>query len=165
MKLPLFDMRKGLLWIGLIATAVLAVDSQYGPRDSGAVSVVQASMRSALPIAYDSDVPVAAVTRFNPVTPEIDPMSPSAWLPPPPPAPKIIEAAPTAPPLPYTFSGKFVDAGKVSVLLAKNEDTRVVHLGEVVDDVWKVVKIDNGAIEFLYLPMNMTQSLEFEREQ
>lgn len=165
MKMPLFNRRKALMGVGLAATAVLSLHAQFGPGDSGAVSVVQASVRSAVRTPDEPDVPVAAVMRFNPATPETDPMSASSWLPPPPPPPPQVEVAPTAPPLPYAFAGKFVDAGKVSVLLAKDDESRVVGLDDVVDDVWKVVKIGSAGIEFLYLPLNQTQSLEFGSEQ
>lgn len=164
MRMPSLNLRRAVLGAVAVATVLLTIEAQYGQRDAGVVSVVRAAARKMPSSERDNDVPVAMVKRFNPATPEIDPMSPNSWLPPPPPVPDVV-VVPTAPPLPYSFEGKFMDAGKVSILLAKGNEGRVAHLGDVIDEVWKVTRIENGSIEFLYLPMNKSQSLEFESAQ
>lgn len=164
MKMPSFNLRRAVLGAVAVATVLLTIEAQYGQRDPGIVAVVRAAVGNVPSSARDNDVPVAAVKRFNPATPEIDPMSPNSWLPPPPPVPEVI-VVPTVPPLPYSFEGKFMDAGKVSILLAKGSEGRVAYLGDVIDEVWKITRIENGMIEFLYIPMNKTQSLEFESTQ
>lgn len=76
---------------------------------------------------------------------------------PPPPAEQI--AAPTAPPLPFTYMGRILDNGVETVFLATPQNNYMVHSGDVVNNQYRIDSIDNGQMIFTYLPLTITQTL------
>ena len=89
--------------------------------------------------------------------------APKSWYspppPPPPPAPVPL-AAPTAPPLPYTFVGSYTDGNGTTVYFVTRED-RVydVKPGDVLDQIYSVGAVENGQLVFTYKPLNVRQLL------
>jgi hypothetical protein len=87
------------------------------------------------------------------------------WLPPPPkptPAERAKAARPpppVAPPLPYTFAGRLIHDGKLSLLLAKGDDVIAVKEGQTLDGVYKVESITQTQITLVYLPLNQKQTI------
>jgi hypothetical protein len=73
--------------------------------------------------------------------------------PPPPPPP------PTAPPLPFTFVGRYSDAGSQMIILAKGDRIYTVAEGDVIENTYRVEKLTSGKINLTYLPLNIAQSL------
>lgn len=99
-------------------------------------------------------------------SPRADPFAQKSWVvaarrdalaaapPPPPPAPK-------APPLPFTFFGKAVEGGQVTVFLARGENSYAVRAGETLDGTYRVERVDERAVVFTYLPLGTRQELAF----
>jgi hypothetical protein len=87
------------------------------------------------------------------------------WQPPPPkipPGAKIKPGpppAPVAPPLPYTFAGRLVHDGKLSLLLAKGDEVVPIREGETLDGVYKVDSITQTQITLIYLPLGQKQTI------
>lgn len=75
--------------------------------------------------------------------------------PPPPPPPPV----PTAPPLPFTYLGRYEDQPAVVVVLAKGDRVYTVAEGDVIDGTYRVDQITDDAVHLVYLPMNINQSL------
>jgi hypothetical protein len=98
-----------------------------------------------------------------------NPFSPSSWYrappprpkapPPPPPAP-YVAPAPTAPPLPFKYFGSYEDGPKRILLLLKGEQIYPVVEGDTIDDIYLVQKVVGSKIEIVYLPLNMTQTID-----
>ncbi len=89
--------------------------------------------------------------------------APTSWyVPPPPPPPPKPEPPPkpTAPPLPFTYLGRY-DEGDTAevVMLLKGDRIYTVSEGEVIDNTYRVEKVAPGAVELIYLPLNIKQSL------
>lgn len=85
------------------------------------------------------------------------------WHVEPPPTPAAA-AVPQAPPLPFTYLGKLIDRGQVTVYLASGEDRNLaVRQGDVIDGVYRVRRITPNAVTFVYIPMNKQQTLEIGR--
>lgn len=80
----------------------------------------------------------------------------SWYVPPPPPKP----APPKPPPLPFTYLGKAVDDGMVSVFVAQGDRNLVVKTGDVIDGVYRADSILPPVMTFTYLPLQMQQTLE-----
>ncbi|MDC7707925.1 hypothetical protein [Vogesella indigofera] len=80
----------------------------------------------------------------------------SWYVPPPPPKP----APPKPPPLPFTYLGKAVDDGQVSVFVAQGDRNLVVKTGDVIDGVYRADSILPPVMTFTYLPLQMQQTLE-----
>ncbi|SIR55700.1 hypothetical protein SAMN05421829_12018 [Aromatoleum tolulyticum] len=86
------------------------------------------------------------------VPPPPPPPPPPAPPPPPPPAP-------TAPPIPYEYLGKLADGHSVRVFLVRGERPYTVIEGDVLDGSYKVKSITDTTMTFVYLPLNITQTL------
>ena len=89
--------------------------------------------------------------------------APRSWYSPPPPPPPPAatpEAAPVAPPLPYTVLGSYTDSDNTTVYFVARED-RVydVKPGDDLDQTYSVAAIENGQLVFVYKPLNVRQFL------
>jgi len=71
--------------------------------------------------------------------------------PPPPPPPP--------PAIPFTFMGKLVEAGQLTVFLAIKDRSFVAKPGETLDGAYKVEEVSDARVVFTYLPMNLRQEL------
>ena len=80
-----------------------------------------------------------------------------SWTPPPPPEKPV---APKAPPLPFSFLGKQLQAGVWQVYLAVGEDLRLARVATVIDGQYRVESIVPPLIVFTYLPLNERQTLD-----
>lgn len=71
-------------------------------------------------------------------------------------------AVPQVPPLPFTYLGKVIDDGKLSVFLGRGEDSFSLSAGkrQKLDDQYRVDKVTESAVVFTYLPMNARQTLD-----
>ena len=78
--------------------------------------------------------------------------SPVPVIPPPPPAP-------TAPPLPFTYLGRYGDTDARTVVLAMGEKVYTVKVGDVIDKTYRIEKYSVGKVNMTYLPLNILQSL------
>lgn len=86
----------------------------------------------------------------------IDPFRPATWrVAPPPPPPK----KPKAPGLPFKYLGKMIENGAVRVFLSDQDRHLIVRAGEVINGNYKVAKISDGQIVFVYLPLKERQVL------
>ena len=77
--------------------------------------------------------------------------------PPPPPPPPPPE--PTAPPLPFTYMGRYEDPPKLLVILASGSKVYTVSEGDVIDGNYRVDRITDSVVNLVYLPLNINQSL------
>jgi hypothetical protein len=85
----------------------------------------------------------------------------------PPPAPKVVAPPPaprvvvvTAPPLPFTYLGRYGEGDARVVILARGDRMYTVGVGEVIDNQYRVDRISGGVVGLTYLPMNVQQSLQ-----
>lgn len=84
-----------------------------------------------------------------------------------PPKPAVIEkqaiavpdAPPQAPPLPLRLLGKMTENGEPVLFLTWNELHLVAHVGDVIEETYRLEKIAGGQAEFVYLPLKIKQSL------
>lgn len=84
--------------------------------------------------------------------------SKSWYVPPPPPKP-LPPAPPTAPPLPFTFLGKLLEEGKITVFLTKQDRNYVIKAGDVIDGTYRVDAIQPSTLSLTYLPLDIKQSM------
>lgn len=88
--------------------------------------------------------------------------NPTSWYVPPPPPPlppPLPPPKPSAPPLPFTYLGRYEDPPKVVVILSNGDRLYTVSEGEVIDGVYRLDRIADEAVEIVYLPMNINQSV------
>jgi hypothetical protein len=69
--------------------------------------------------------------------------------------------APTAPPLPYTYLGRYGRAGDKQVFfIVKDDRVYDVHVGDVLEKIYSVDGVENGQLKMTYLPLGTRQSLQ-----
>jgi hypothetical protein len=93
---------------------------------------------------------------------DVDPFAPRTWEPPPPPvvmAP-VAPLPPHAPPLPFRFFGRIVDAGQpASFILLRGSETIAVRVGDRIEPAYLVDKFDGAHLHLVYLPLNIRQTI------
>jgi len=70
--------------------------------------------------------------------------------------------APQLPELPFKYLGKVIEDGKLSVFLARGDDSFSLQAGkkQKLDEQYRVDKVTESAVTFTYLPMNARQTLD-----
>ena len=83
-----------------------------------------------------------------------------SWTPPPPPPPKPLPPPPpTAPPLPFTYLGKKLEAAEWEVYLGQGDKIFVVRQKTTVEGTYRVDSIAPPTLSMTYLPLNQQQTL------
>lgn len=167
MKLP---RKKHWIYIGLAASmAVMAAVSESQPERNSAADtqpLPRASRAAPSPASqskYPQRLPLELLDRRISSVDEVKLFTTKSWFiaPPPPPPPKPAPPPPpTAPPLPFTYLGKYQspDAGLV-FFLAKGDRLYTVPAGEIIDGIYRVEGISGGLLGLTYLPLNIKQSI------
>ncbi|MBI4986641.1 MAG: hypothetical protein HZC24_15190 [Rhodocyclales bacterium] len=76
------------------------------------------------------------------------------------PAPALApETQPVAPPLPFSFGGRYVEAGRTLVFLMEGERVHAVRVGDTIKGAYRVDAIEPTVVQLTYLPLNLRQSL------
>jgi hypothetical protein len=88
------------------------------------------------------------------------------------PAPKLSAAAnavvvapPSAPPLPFIYMGKLLSDEARAVFLTQGERNLIVHEGDVIDAIYRVVRLSDAGLTFVHLPTGIQQNLAFGEAQ
>lgn len=156
--------RKKHILVGLaVVTAGLAL---FGPEDPAGNPV--ALQPEAYALAPDASAPALSPRALD--LPDRDAgnheilqvFGGHTWYVPPPPAPVVYAppAKPVAPPLPFTYLGRFVESGgKPVYYLVKGDRAYDVRIGETLDGTYTLDGDDNGSLLFTYLPLKERQSL------
>jgi hypothetical protein len=84
--------------------------------------------------------------------------------PPPPPVAKILPPppppAPTAPPLPFTYLGRYDDSSNAVIYLVRGDRVLLVHAGDIIEGTYRVEGIVGTTLGLTYLPLKIRQSLD-----
>lgn len=91
-----------------------------------------------------------------------DPFARRSFAPAPEAAAPQAPAAPQVPPLPFTYLGKVIEDGKLSVFLGRGDDSFSVRAGKRsrLGPEYRVDRVTETAVVFTYLPMNAKQTLD-----
>jgi hypothetical protein len=77
-----------------------------------------------------------------------------------PPATYAAPEQPTAPPLPFTYGGRYTEGKNVFVFLSEGEKMHTARLGDTIDAKYRIEKIGPAAITLTYLPLGLEQTLQ-----
>ncbi|MHB8913269.1 MAG: hypothetical protein ACYC42_11595 [Lysobacter sp.] len=116
---------------------------------------VTATAPARAPVEAQDATPRLALSRAN-LFPE------QTWYvppPPPPPAPVVPPPPPQAPALPFSYMGRWQDAGQTTYYLARGKLPVSVRAGQVLDGVWRLEPVSGSLLNFTYLPLDQTRSL------
>ncbi len=70
-----------------------------------------------------------------------------------------VVVVPEAPPMPFTYLGRYGDTASRTVVLAKGERVYTVTVGEVIESTYRVERFTYGTVNLTYLPLNIEQHL------
>lgn len=89
-------------------------------------------------------------------------VSHSWYVAPPPPPPQVLAPpVPTAPPLPYSYLGRYGHTGDKTVFfIVKDDRVYDVHVGDVLEKTYSIDGVENGQLQMTYLPLGIRQSLQ-----
>lgn len=107
-------------------------------------------------------VELERLTRPQPKKRIVNAFSATSWYvppPPPPPEPPPPPPVPTAPPLPFTYLGRYEDAPTRLAILVKGERMYTVAEGDVIEDTYRIERVTSGMVELTYLPLDIKQTL------
>ena len=82
----------------------------------------------------------------------------SWYVEPPPPSPAP-PPPPSAPALPFVYLGQYIEGNQQTIMLMRGTRMLGVRVGEVIDKNYQIVSMQDGQLTFLYLPLNVAQSL------
>lgn len=156
-----------VLLVLVAAAAFLAAVSDEGQRVEPAE--VHAAMPAA-PAAPAPSLPRVELERLERAEADTKikvggAFGPTSWFvpPPPPPPTPVVQApppAPTAPPMPFAFLGRYEEDGARVILLVKGDRIYTVTEGEVIENTYRVEGLTGGRLEMTYLPLNTRQTLQ-----
>jgi hypothetical protein len=101
--------------------------------------------RSGAPLGHNGSL--FEIRTFEPPPPPVVVVAP----PPPPP--------PSAPPLPFTYAGRMVDAGNQFLILQRNGALELAAVGGVLDGTYRIDSATDSEVRFFYLPLSQAQVL------
>lgn len=167
----------GALSISLAATAwayLQAKDQEKlaEPVDTKLNQVVDSGRKTEQPIETPDQVLIPRrLDRFANEEAVTDLFVMKNWNEPPPVSPPMqsqIPPPPVAPPLPFQYLGRTApveDPGNVLIHLVRGNESYSVHLGENIDQNYKLEKIEENFLQIDYLPLATVQTLSIGRKQ
>lgn len=159
--------RKWVLGLALVATLVLvwlAPEEEAPPSRSAVAKAQQAKIqaaRSSAIVMNDGQLESAVRPKAGEV---VDLFKSRTWYIPPPPVeepkgPPPPPPVPTAPPLPFAFMGQVIEDQQVQVVLTRSNRVVTVREGEMIDRNYRLESFHDGILTFVYLPLDIKQTL------
>jgi hypothetical protein len=162
---------KRLSILGVLLLLVIGAAVRLSFMDSAGAMVIEPVERIAVPAMPTTSTAnnikttgeglrLDRLSRSSADVGDANPFAPKSWyIPPPPPPPQKI-AAPTAPPLPFTFVGKMEDEnGNWTIYLAKGSIPFVLKKGDTFDNSYRLEDLRDGSLIIQYLPLKTDQVL------
>lgn len=149
---------------------LLAAAAEHGSDErSVAIADVARADRTNIAGARSADAGELDLTRLRRKAPADEPgdafAAKSWYVPPPPPPPaaapkSLAPPPPQAPPLPFTYLGRFQDAAAPVIFLVRSDRVLTVHAGDVIEGTYRVDGIVGSTLALTYLPLNIKQTLD-----
>jgi hypothetical protein len=67
---------------------------------------------------------------------------------------------PTAPPLPFTYLGRYDESAKPVIFLVRGDRVLLVSTGDIIEGTYRVDGIAGTSLGLTYLPLNIKQTLD-----
>jgi hypothetical protein len=158
MKLP-FLQRDISKRAAAIAVALIAAAGVVAGREKPALEVVESKPPSVERAAAPSAIDLEKLKRAQASVPQNDPFAPRSFAPPARPA-QAVNAAPSAPALPFRYVGKLIADGRTEVFVMRGAELISIAAGQNIDAQYRVDAITESSIAFTYLPLRTRQSID-----
>lgn len=149
---------KSLLWLGLLLTVVAALWPLEEKTADGLATRAQ-SVRNRNSAPQSGPTPGSLRPAGSKPAQEneiVDLFPRQGWTPP---AVASAPAPAVAPPLPFTFGGRYTEGTKIFIFLNEGAKMHTVRQGDTVNATYRIEKIDSGVIILTYLPLGLQQTL------
>lgn len=161
---------KQRLWLlgGALALTLAALASIQGNDEPdialarpGKASVPHPKNRGEAETEMPGDAPLAKLNR-QPLPENVQEMfGGKTWHVAPPTAKATATTAPSAPPLPFVYTGKLAEEGeRIVVFLNKQGRSYIVRDGDVLDKIYRVDEVRPPVMALTYLPLNVKQTIQ-----
>ena len=132
--------------------------------EQAAIELVEPAARTRNPAPAAAAVTPARVVEAAPrlALSRVNLFPEQTWFvapPPPPPAPYVAPPPPQAPALPFSYMGRWQEAGETTYYLIRGTLPVSVRPNQVLDGVWRLEPVSGSQLNFTYLPLNQTRSL------
>ena len=159
MALATFNNRK--LWIGsllllTVLAAVWPVPEREPASSKAGVGIATSRHHDQAAMVSVAFAPLAGATATNQTAVIGDLFPQQTWAPPTPP---VIQQTPAAPPLPFTYGGRYTEGSDTMIFLKEGNQVHRVRQGDTVKDTYRVEKIESASISLTFLPLGTTQIL------
>jgi len=167
MRLP--TRREGILLALAAGVVALSLSLAHGGRDDDAVVEPVATGKADKPrrkpevVASAADLDLARLRRRAGGPEPVNAFGSRSWYvppPPPPPPPKVEPPPPSAPPLPFSYLGRFVEGGVPTYFLARGDRVLTVKEGDILEGIYRVDGVEGSNMNLTFLPLNIRQSLD-----
>jgi len=164
-------LRRSLLYIALAGVAAwsgwLAINEPASETEADLVAAAEPMAHAQPPAPAAIDATVASPTKPQEAAPRLalaraNLFPEQTWFiapPPPPPPPYVPPPPPQAPALPFSYMGRWQEAGQTTYYLTRGMLPVSVRSGQILDGVWRLEPVTGGLLNFTYLPLNQTRSL------
>jgi hypothetical protein len=61
--------------------------------------------------------------------------------------------------MPFTFLGLYEESSKTTIMLTKGDQVFTVSVGDVIENTYRIDRVELGTVEITYLPLNIKQSV------
>ncbi|TMQ76113.1 hypothetical protein [Candidatus Accumulibacter phosphatis] len=139
------------------AGASLPASDAGRPAGSAAEKKTSTRLEVAALVARAQLIPAAAAEQASREPRDLFPAL--SWLPPPPIPEKPAKPPPTAPPLPFVYLGKKLEAGQWEAYLGRGEEVFIVREGMTLTGLYRVQEIRPPTLTLLYLPLQQSQTI------
>jgi hypothetical protein len=164
------DVLKWLALGAIFTTVVAATSSGEDGTPKAARASVQLQGGAASPLRAEARLPAQAHVELERLARSqaasavafANVFGATSWYvapPPPPPAPPPPPPVPTAPPLPFSYVGRYEDALTRLVILTKGERMYTVAEGDVIENMYRIERVTSTMVEMTYMPLNIRQTL------
>jgi hypothetical protein len=151
------------LWLGLLLLTLLAGLWPVPQSDipEGSAERKPAARGREVNASLASLGELGALRASAPVqeTAVVDLFPRQSWVPPSPSPRARKPETPAAPPLPFSYGGRYTEGDKVFVFLKEDTNVHTAREGETVRGSYRVDKIGDAEIAITYLPLGEQQSL------
>lgn len=160
MKIP-FLKREVPKAAAVVVATLVAVAGVVTGREKPAVELIEPKIEKPKAVA-SVDIDLDKLNRGEAVAPQGDPFAARSFAPPAAArqAGAAVEAAPSAPPLPFRYFGKIIEAGRLEVFVMRGDEVLGIAAGQKIDGDYRVESITDTSISFMYLPLKTRQTMD-----
>lgn len=159
------DLAKGAIPVLALALAASVVAGRERPLDPAPTPAPRIETRLDAERAAAEDLDLAQLERADlpAAAPAVDPFARRSFAPPAPQEAPAAPAQPTAPPLPFTYVGKMIEDGKLTVFVARGAESLALTGKQKIDDSYRVEAVSESSVTFTFLPLKTRQELRITK--